>query len=221
MPKKKKEPVIDIKKLLDKNVKKAMKPIADSETMLNYQKQLVLDSLARQLEREEILISQLEKNEALIEENKAIMKRNAERTKEHERLNQKLQSWVDFIDDMTKTAFKHGHCIASFKKIKLNGKNVVVGDKLTVFTEKTLRNLRINDINIFNPNKKESEIRLKAYEFVKEHGSTLSEKEKRRYVEDIVEGHKKPKIEKERQKSKRRLENGINQNNEKVARDSD
>lgn len=176
---------------------------------LDLQRRELLSTIRQSIMDESEAIKHLEdaqKTRKLIEE-------TAQKVKQ---LQETLKPWADFIEQLTETAFEHGHAIATFKRItKSNGKNVVIGNKVLVMKAKTLRQLFVHGVplgDLLFDDLPEIQVRLE--ETLKREGITTigkTAKERRRMAIELREELDKEKLRKEGLKELKLLDDWINE----------
>lgn len=195
---------LDLIKAVEKGKTAELKVASESATKLH--KQNLMNIIKDEIKRENLTIEQLKD----IEKNQKYVQENAQKVKQ---LQETLRPWANFIEELTEKAFKHGHSIATFKRVKQNGKNAVIGNKIIVIKPKMLKSLFVHGIPLgdllfdYLP-----EQRAKVEEICEECGITvLSEKEKRKLAVDMSEARAKAKLEKEGEKELKLLDDWVDE----------
>lgn len=128
-------------------------------------------------------------------------------------MQETLQPWADFIEELTEKAFKHGHSIATFKRVKQKGKNVVIGNKVLVLKPKMFKQLFVHGVPLgdllFNDL---PEIQVRLEETLKREGITTigkTAKERREMAIELREHLEQEKIRKEGLKELKHIDDFI------------
>lgn len=133
----KKDVMVEIREILEKSVLKHTKPIVDSETALNYQKQLLKDSIERQLGKEEVLIEDLKKIETYREQLKVAVEESKKRLRQ-------LNTYAKMLGQIFAFVNRHGKIAVTFQKVEESGKTYIAMDKLLALNDKQIQTFFIN-----------------------------------------------------------------------------
>ena len=170
-----------------------------AEATTHKMKQNLILQISESLKREDTTVNELKD----IEKNQKQLQESVQKVKA---LQNRLKPWVNFIEELTEKAFKHGHSIATFK-------NVIIGDKILVLKPKTLKSMFIAGIplgHLFFDDLPETIVKVE--ELCKELDiTTLSGKDKRKMAVELLEEQDKADLRKQGLKELKRLEDFINE----------